>query len=144
MSASSIFEICSTIASLGWVILIFLPWWYAADKFIIGIIVTLLSIIYSWMIWASFDISIFQKFGKLESVMQLFRDENMVTSGWVHYLAFDLMAGVFIRKNARRHGIPQRVLVIPLFFTFVFGPFGFLLYLLIRFIVTRKYFAENW
>ena len=143
MSASSIFQICSAIASLGWVILIFFPKWYSADKFIIGIIVTLLSIIYSWMIWSSFNMSIFQKFGKLESVMQLFQNEKMVTAGWVHYLAFDLMAGVFIRKNAMLHGISHWLLVIPLFFTFVFGPFGLLLYLIVRLIIIRKYFVEN-
>jgi hypothetical protein len=63
MSADSIFSICSSIAMFGWVILIVAsPFWRGADKFLIGIVVTLLAIVYAWCIGQSFHPDDFQKF----------------------------------------------------------------------------------
>jgi len=143
MSADQIFQITNSMALLGWVILIFTPFWKQADKFLISIMVTLLAVAYAWLIFSSFKFADFKSFSTIEGVMQLFTDRNMVTAGWVHYLAFDLMTGLFIRKNAALHGINHWLTVPCLFFTFMLGPIGLLLYLLLRWIITRQYFAEN-
>jgi hypothetical protein len=121
----------------------FLPFWPNRDKFIIGIIVTLFAIVYTWLIISSFDPSGFKSFSTLDGVMGLFTNKTMVAAGWVHYLAFDLMTGIFISRNARLHGINHWITVPCLFFTFMLGPIGLLLYLVVRLIATRKYFAEN-
>jgi hypothetical protein len=144
MTADQIFQYTNTLAMLGWIILIFMPFWKQSDKVIIGIFITLLAIVYAWMILSSFKLSDFQSFSTLDGVMKLFDDKNMVVGGWVHYLAFDLMTGLFIRKNAAMHGINHWLTVPCLFFTFMLGPFGLLLYLLLRWIITRQYFAENY
>jgi hypothetical protein len=65
-------------------------------------------------------------------------------AGWVHYLAFDLMTGLFIKRNALKHGISHWLLIPCLFLTFMFGPIGLLLYFLIRLIITKQYFADNY
>jgi hypothetical protein len=143
MTPDKIFELCNSIAMVGWLILMFLPFWSNRDKFIIGIIVTLFAIVYTWLIISSFDPSGFKSFSTLDGVMGLFTNKTMVTAGWVHYLAFDLMTGIFISQNARLHGINHWITVPCLFFTFMLGPIGLLLYLAVRLIATRKYFAEN-
>lgn len=144
MTPDKIFEICNTIAMLGWLILIFLPFFHHRDKFVIGIIVTLFCVVYAWLVFSSFSLSDFNSFSTLEGVMNLFTNKTVVTAGWIHYLAFDLMTGVFISKNAASNGINHWLTVPCLFFTFMLGPVGLLLYLLLRLILVKKYFAENY
>ena len=143
MSPENIFKLCSTIALAGWIILIFIPFWRSSDKFIIGIIITLFSIIYAWLIFSNFSFSDIKKFNSLQGVMQLFTNPFIVTAGWIHYLAFDLMTGLFISRNARMYKISHLLIVPCLFFTFMFGPVGLLLYFIIRFVITKKYFSTN-
>ena len=143
MTPDKIFSICNSIALAGWLILMFLPFWHNRDRFVVGIIVTLFCIVYTWLIINSFDPAGFKNFSTLNGVMELFTNKTMVTAGWVHYLAFDLMTGVFIFRNARLHGINHWITVPCLFLTFMLGPVGLLLYLVIRMIATRKFLAEN-
>ncbi len=143
MSPDSIFGICNTIAMAGWIVLIAIPWWTSADKFIIGIIITLFAIVYAFLLFSGFNFADASKFGSLSGVMELFRDPVIVTAGWIHYLAFDLLAGVFIRRNAWKYGISHWLVIPCLLLTFMFGPVGLLLYLIIRILATKQYFSEN-
>ena len=143
MHPETIFSLCNTIALVGWIILIAIPFWQSSDKFIIGIIITLFALVYSWLMMNSFNFADAKKFGSLPGVMELFQNPTLVAAGWIHYLAFDLMVGLFIKKNAMKHNISHWLVIPCLLFTFMLGPVGLLLYLLIRFINTRKYFASN-
>lgn len=145
MTPDSIFSICNTIAMIGWLILLIAsPFWMDTDKLLIGIIITLFAIVYAWCISQSFNAGDFEKFSTLDGVMSLFTNKMAVTAGWVHYLAFDLMTGIWIKKNSMKHGISHWLLIPSLFFTFMLGPVGLLLYLIIRFIKTKQYFASNY
>ncbi|HEX7904945.1 MAG TPA: ABA4-like family protein [Chitinophagaceae bacterium] len=145
MTPDSIFQLCSTVAMIGWLILIIAsPYWFQFDKLLIGIVITLLCIVYAWLIVANFNFGDTAKFGSLDGVMSLFTDKTIVTAGWVHYLAFDLMTGVWIKRNAVKYGIPHLVLIPCLILTFMLGPVGLLLYLLIRSIKQQQYFLENY
>jgi heme A synthase len=145
MTPDSIFQICSMVAMLGWVVLLLLsPFWSSFDKFLIGIIIVLFAIVYAWLILQVFTPGDFQKFGSLDGVMDLFTNKTAVTAGWVHYLAFDLMVGIWIKKNGQRYTIHHLLLVPCLLFTFMLGPAGLLLYLLVRFIKTKQYFIANY
>ncbi|MDP9230613.1 MAG: ABA4-like family protein, partial [Bacteroidota bacterium] len=85
-----------------------------------------------------------KSFGSLAGVMALFQNPRLLVAGWVHYLAFDLLTGVFIKNNSLKHGISHWLVIPCLFFTFMLGPVGLLLYMIIRWIVTKYYFAENY
>jgi ABA DEFICIENT 4-like len=143
MSPDKIFQLCSVLAFAGWVILIFIPFWRTSDKFITGIIITLFCIVYAWLIFSNFRFADVQKFNSLQGVMELFTNPFIVTAGWIHYLAFDLMTGLFISRNARMYNISHWLIVPCLFLTFMLGPIGLLLYFIIRIIVTKKYFSAN-
>ena len=143
MSPDSVFQLCNTFAMAGWIILIFLPMWNASDKFIIGIIITLFAVIYTYYMVTNLSAIDMKSFGSLKGVTALFTNPLAVLIGWVHYLAFDLMVGIWIKKNAVTYGISHWVVIPCLLLTFMFGPIGLLLYLLIRFAKTKNYFAEN-
>ena len=145
MSPDSIFQTCSPIAMVGWIVLLIIsPFWSSFDKFLIGIIITLFAIVYIWLIFQVFTPGDFQKFGSLNGVMELFTDKTAVTAGWVHYLAFDLLTGIWIKKNALKYNIHHLILIPCLLLTFMLGPIGLLLYLLVRSIKTKQYFAANY
>jgi len=145
MSPDSVFQTCSTIAMAGWLaLLIISPLWSSFDKFLIGIIITLFAIVYAWLIFQVFSPGDFEKFGSLNGVMELFTNKTAVTAGWVHYLAFDLLTGIWIKKNAQKYNIHHLILIPCLLLTFMLGPIGLLLYLLVRAIKTKQYFAANY
>ena len=145
MSPDSVFQTCSTIAMVGWIVLLIIsPFWSHFDRFLIGIIITLFAIVYAWLIFQVFTPGDFEKFGSLNGVMELFTDKTAVTAGWVHYLAFDLLTGIWIKKNAQKYNIHHLILVPCLLLTFMLGPIGLLLYLLVRSIKTKQYFPANY
>jgi hypothetical protein len=71
-------------------------------------------------------------FGSLADVARLFEHRGLLLAGWVHYLAFDLLVGVWIRGEAGRIGLPQAFVVPCLLLTFLFGPVGWLLFMALR------------
>src|ERR1043165_6520653 len=120
MSADSVFQICSSIAMLGWIVLLLLsPFWGSFDKFLIGIVITLFAIVYAWLIFQVFAPDMFEKFGSLNGVMELFTNKTAVTAGWLHYLAFDLMIGIWEKKNGQKYNIPHLLLVPCFLLTFM-------------------------
>lgn len=145
MTPDSIFQLCNTIALVGWLILIFIsPFWFNTDKLLIGIVITLFAVLYTWLLASNFKLSDMEKFSTLTGVMELFTNKVAVTSAWVHFLAFDLMVGIWIKKNAMKHGISHWLLIPCFFFTFMIGPMGLLIYLLIRWVKTKQFFADNY
>jgi hypothetical protein len=145
MSSESIFQVCNTISMISWLLLIFAtPFWKNTDKLLITGIITLFCIIYAWLVFKNLNPKDFENFSTLNGVVNLFANKNVVVGGWVHYLAFDLMTGIWITKNAKQHGINHWLIVPALFFTFMMGPVGLFLYLLIRFAKTKNYFADNY
>lgn len=144
MTPESIFQLCNIIAMIGWLILIIAsPLWFHFDRVLIGTIVSLFCIVYAWLIFQSFNPQDASKFGSLDGVMELFQNKTLVTAGWVHYLAFDLMTGAWIKKNSLKYNITHWLIIPCLFLTFMLGPIGLLMYLIIRLFYTRRYFSEN-
>lgn len=143
MTPDAVFSFCNGLATVGWIILIVVPFWHSSDKFIIGIIITLLAIIYAWLLFSEFRFTDIKKFGSVRGVMELFDNPKLVVAGWVHYLAFDLMIGIFVKKNSLKYGISHWLIIPCLLVCFMIAPVGLLLYLLLRWIVTKDYFNEN-
>ena len=80
-------------------------------------------------------------FTQLSGVMALFDSKGGAVVGWIHYLAFDLFVGLWVARNADRHGYWRWVQVPILFFVLMAGPLGLLLYLALR--LTCKSRPEN-
>ena len=142
MTPSQIFQLCNTFVLPAWLLLIIAPKWKWTGRIVVGIVVAVLAMIYIYFIVKSIGADDLGSFGSLEGVMALFTQPQAVLAGWIHYLAFDLMVGWFITKDAIKNNI-NRFLIIPcLLFTFMLGPSGLLLYLLLRLVITKQYFQD--
>ena len=71
-------------------------------------------------------------FQTLAGVTQLFSNPWLLLAGWLHYLAFDLLVGAWIVRDAARRGMPHLFVVPCLALTLMLGPAGWLLYQAIR------------
>ncbi len=140
MTAESIFSICGNLVLPGWLLLIFLPRWkWTLGLISAGIIPFLLALVYAW-IFAS-RASMMPEgggFGSLNEVTLLFADPYILTAGWIHYLAFDLFVGCWEVNDAQKQGISHWLVIPCLILTFMLGPTGLAVYLLIRLATKRK------
>jgi len=143
MTSELIFQYSTWLAIAGWIIIIIAPFTKLTTKLVKwGLIPILLSIIYGYLVIRYFG-SAEGGFGSLEELIILFQNKHTLLAGWIHYLAFDLWIGCWEVEDAEKNNF-SRLLVIPcLFFTLMYGPIGLLLYILIRFIFTRKLIHEN-
>lgn len=71
-------------------------------------------------------------FGSPAEVRALFDVPGVLVAGWMHYLAFDLFVGVWIASRSAQIGLPHWVVMPLLLLTFMFGPVGLLIFLIIR------------
>ena len=131
-AADVIFGSANMLALAGWIWLIIAPrrWpiLFAVPQFAVT---ALLSAAYVVLIATSFGASN-GDFSSIAGVRALFSNDHVLTAGWLHYLAFDLFVGCWIAREADKAGI-HRLLQIPFFgATFMFGPLGFLLFILTR------------
>ncbi|MEL6975021.1 MAG: ABA4-like family protein [Bacteroidota bacterium] len=133
MSTAEVFSISNLIVLPMWLLMLALPKW-KVTRFLIDtkIVPVLLSLIYAFYIGISLYIGGMMDFGSLASVMDLFTKENAVLAGWVHYLAFDLLVGMWMLDQNRNLSIHQLLMVPCLLGTFMFGPVGFLLFIIIK------------
>jgi len=126
---------------LNWLLLIFAFRWKYARRIVFSGTILLLAALYTLLIVSTFGNSQ-GGFGSLEQVSNLFDNRWALLAGWVHYLAFDLLVGCWISADARRNGIPHLAVVPCLFFTFMLGPFGYLLYRAVRLFTRPSVFID--
>jgi len=140
MTPSAVFSYAGMIVMPMWILLIFLPKW-KATKFLIDykVVPLILAIVYAiYIIKGLLIAGGMMDFGSLQSVMQLFTEENAVLAGWIHYLAFDLLIGMWMINQNKTLGIHQVLMAPCLLGTFMFGPLGFLLFTVMKTIKQPK------
>lgn len=71
-------------------------------------------------------------YGSLDEVRRLLAAPELLTAGWLHYLAFDLFVGTWIAERAAALGVPHLLVLLLLALTFLFGPAGLLAFALLR------------
>ncbi len=134
MTAAQVFSIANPFALVGWALLVIgvisgRPW--LRDTVAGRIWPLLLSLLYVVALglgWGTTG----GGFSSLAAVRQLFSGDWTLLAGWVHYLAFDLFVGAWIAAETERAGLSNLVLIPVLPLTFLFGPAGFLLFLILR------------
>jgi ABA4-like protein len=137
MSAEQLFSLVNLLALLGWLLLAALPkrrW--PAELACGGIIPGLLGGVYVAILATTWG-QARGGFSSLAEVALLFDDPWLLLAGWVHCLAFDLLVGSWIVRDARERGIAHLLLLPALALTFLFGPAGWLSYLLLRALLRR-------
>jgi hypothetical protein len=131
MTPQLLFGICSKIALLGWVGLIFGGRVRVIVRTIAIVIPTTIGLVYAFAIFAHWHERT-GGFGSLNQLHDLFQNPWLLLAGWVHYLAFDLLVGAWECNDAQKRQISHLLPIPCLLLTFLFGPVGFLLYLCLR------------
>lgn len=138
MTADKFFSIANLTALLSWVILLIAPRWTVTRKIILsGAVPLLLSAAYLILIVLFFG-QAKGGFDSLANVMRLFTNEWAALAGWIHYLAFDLLVGVWEVRDSQARGISHWFVIPCLVLTFMLGPIGFLLYCVLRFFLSKE------
>lgn len=141
MDAATLFKLANMSVLPAWALLALAPRWKGTQLVVHSVIFPLLlGGLYAFAVATSFFFTPPVEggsFSSLEGVQALFTKPMGVLGGWVHYLAFDLFVGAWIVRDAGRRGIHHLFVVPCLFFTLMFGPFGFVLYLLLRFVTGK-------
>ena len=71
-------------------------------------------------------------FSTIEGVRTIFATDGGVVIGWVHYLAFDLFVGLWVARDADNKEFNRFIQAPVLLATFLAGPLGLLVWLVIR------------
>jgi ABA4-like protein len=140
-NAHSAFSIANLVAMAGWLALL-VSLFAAVIRPMVQTVTTLiipglLAIAYIILFASGWGATPGGGFGSIEQVRALFANDALLAAGWLHYLAFDLFVGAWIVRESAEHRIAAILIVPCLLLTFLGGPAGLLLFLLIR-VVTPK------
>ncbi len=142
MKAETIFQVCNSAAPIGWLLMVVAPRWKWTKLIILsGLYPLLLAIVYLALIILFFG-DAEGDFGSLQGVATLFQNPFALTAGWIHYLAFDMFIGAWEVRDSKKNGISHLLIIPCLFFTFMFGPVGLLMYFALRWLKTKKLLHE--
>lgn len=133
-----IFSVAGSVAMMGWLILIFLPRRYDIIFFIPQFVIPFgLTIAYAGLLLPTIFAVDGGGFGSLTEVRTLFANDAALLGGWIHYLAFDLFIGAWIARRADALGLPRLLQTPILLATFMFGPLGLGLFLVVKLFYAR-------
>lgn len=139
-TTDQLFGFAGQAAMIGWVILIFLPRRWTLLTAIPRFIIPLgLSLLYAGLAMTNFFGVEGGGYSSLDEVAVLLSNREMLLAGWVHYLAFDLFIGGWVAVKADEAGVNRLIQAPILVLTFLFGPVGLAIFLLMR----AGYFAKS-
>jgi hypothetical protein len=137
------FKLAGLLAIAGWLgllVALFVkaarPFAWTAAQLIIPALLAAAYGVLLWNGWGAFAQG--GGFGSIEEVRILFANDSALAAGWLHYLAFDLFVGAFIARDGAARGVPALLILPCLPLTFMFGPLGLLLYLILRLAIGRR------
>lgn len=138
-----IFNAVNLLALIAWVALIFLPRWPALLSGVLFLGVGLLCLVYVAGLGAVLTGLVpagegRADFSSIEGVRSIFASDAGVTIGWTHYLAFDLFVGLWIARDGDAKSVSRFIQAPVLLMTFLAGPAGLFVWLMIREPAARK------
>ncbi len=136
--AARVFSLCGALVLPFWLLLIFAPRWSVTQRLATFVAPLVIACVYIWMLATAPHVA-GAGFNTIPQVRALFSVDRALVAGWIHYLAFDLFIGSWQVRDARRLGIAHWMVVPCLVLTFLFGPLGLALYLLLRAAMRRRF-----
>jgi Domain of unknown function (DUF4281) len=138
-----VFEVTRWLARIGWLILLvslFMPstrprvW--PVTQFVIP---ALISLAYVLLVVDGFEfVDIPDSFESLAGIGALYGHTGPLAASWLHFLAFDLFAGTWMVHDGLERNMPAGLILLCLPFTYLLGPSGLLLYILLRFTLRHR------
>lgn len=146
MTTELLFSLLNLSVMPAWALLIVAPKWSVTEKLVhsmlypVGLGLFYAAVMGVAMIGGVTGNVAFEgevSFTTLEGVRNIFGNDMGVLVGWSHYLVFDLFAGAWEARDARRRGFNHFILIPCLLLTYMLGPVGLALYLVLR-VVMKK------
>ncbi len=140
MTPDQVFQLASALVMPQWLLMAVAPRWFVTQFLIKSFLIpVLLACVYAWYLFSGGPVD-FMAFSTLQGIKGMFQagGDAVMLAGWIHYLAFDLIAGSVVLRDAHERSIPHGWVVVPMLFCFMLGPVGILLYWIIRTIKTQK------
>lgn len=139
MTADQFYQYASVLIFAPWLLLVAGPKWRYTELIAFGsaIILSLAAAYFTFRYLSSPALE--GHLLSLEGFRNLFRANEMLLTGWLNYLAFCLLVGVWQVHDGAQLKITHIFLVPGLLLTMIAGPAGLLLYLIIRFFKTRNW-----
>ena len=136
MSNETAFALANGLVFPQWVLMVVAPRWRVTQGLVRLLpIPALLAVLYATYLFTATGTSLdFMSFATLKGVMTLFQTggERVMLAGWIHYLAFDLVAGCWILRDGQKRNIAHGWLIPAMLLCFMLGPMGMLVYVLVR------------
>lgn len=132
-----LFSIAGDMVLPVWLLLIFAPRWSWTQRLATFVVPLLLAALYLALLLHGGRVQ-GGGFGSLAQVARLFSAQDFLLAGWIHYLAFDLFTGAWQTRDALKLGLSRWLVAPCLVFTFLFGPVGLALYLLLRLTLRKE------
>ena len=139
MTADTFYWYASILIFLPWLALMFAPNWRYTEAlaFASAIILFLAATVFTFQYLTSPEEG--GNLLSLEGFKNLFRSKEMLLTGWLNYLSFCLLVGAWQSHDARNLKIGHFWVLPSLLLTLLGGPAGLLLYLVLRYLRTRKW-----
>lgn len=132
MTPDQVFSIANLFVVVPWILLAALPRQRWVTEVVASLVVpALLAVVYVGIVVTTLGSSQ-GGFSTLTDVATLFSSPWVLLAGWIHYLAFDLFVGSWEVRDARDRGVPHLLVLPCLVLTFLLGPSGWLLYVVMR------------
>ncbi|NBW87211.1 MAG: DUF4281 domain-containing protein [Planctomycetia bacterium] len=146
MSADTFFQITNTLALVAWIPLVVFPGHRLVSRLLCAVIVpVVLAAAYVAVI--GFQLAAGGPppgdLMTIAGLQELFANDWAFAAAWTHYLAFDMVVGAWIARDAVRLGIPWPLRTLALVLTFLAGPAGFLLHAVTRTALRRSLAADD-
>jgi hypothetical protein len=145
MTPETAFQYANLLVLPQWIMMIVAPRWRMTQMLTKLLpIPMLLGVMYLYWLFSapapangqSID---FRAFSTLAGVQSLFTGaKETVLAGWIHYMAFDLVAGSYILRDGQSRGIHHGWLIPCLLLCFILGPSGLLLYGILRLVLPNQ------
>ena len=131
MNTETVFLLSNAFVLPAWVLLFFFSRHRITEQIVYsGLWPFLLALMYLGALIVALTQHVALDFSSLDAIKKLFSTEWGVITGWIHYLCFDLLVGIWIRKHSIKYSISSIVVLPSLIFTFLLGPIGWSVYLM--------------
>jgi hypothetical protein len=139
MSIEGLFQLANLGVLPFWLMMIVLPTWSVTRRVIGSAWIALVpALIYVVLVLPQVGVLLPALSNpSAAGIAELLSTPAAATIGWVHFLAFDLLVGRWAYLDARKRQIHPLIMAPILLLTFMFGPLGYVSYLIIRAIANR-------
>ncbi len=132
MNAETWFLLLNALAAFGWALLVLAPQSRLTKKLVLSMVLpAILALGYLILALAVVSQGVELLDTSLFGLSELAGDPLIFVLGWAHLVCFDLVVGVWMAGDARVRKIRHRLMIVSYLLTFMVGPIGLLVYLLI-------------